>query len=112
MVASESLGLSERAAGVTLCAAANRFTSGLVALTAVSLYESVGNMGLFAIYATVGALSLPFYSYAVPETAGHTLEELAAARSAAASSSRSSGANSSHQGQSPLLELRHGEGLT
>ena len=78
LVASENLGLSERATGVTLCAAANRCTSGIVALTAVSLYEKIGSAGLFALYAAIGCLSLPFYFTAVRETSGQTLEELAA----------------------------------
>ena len=81
LVASENLGLSERATGMTMCAAANRLTSGTVALTAVSLYEAVGYSGLFAIYAFFGVLSLPFYFRTVPETSGQSLEELAAARS-------------------------------
>jgi sugar porter (SP) family MFS transporter len=78
LVASESLGLTERATGMTLCAAANRCTSGTVALTAVSLYEALGNAGLFALYAGIGLISLPFYFTSVPETTGQTLEELAA----------------------------------
>eukprot|EP00977_Amphora_coffeiformis_P017242 scaffold5532_cov180-Amphora_coffeaeformis.AAC.9 len=80
LVASENLGLSERATGVTLCAAANRCTSGTVALTAVSLYQAVGPAGLFALYAVIGAASLCFYVPCLKETSGQTLEELAAAR--------------------------------
>jgi len=72
------LGLSERATGMMVCAAANRCTSGSVALTAVSLYRSLGSSGLFALYAFVGFLSLPFYFMTVPETSGQSLEELAA----------------------------------
>jgi sugar porter (SP) family MFS transporter len=78
LVASESLGLSERATGMTLCAAVNRCTSGTVALTAVSLYEWLGSGGLFAVYGLVGMASLPFYFITLPETTGQTLEELAA----------------------------------
>jgi len=78
LVASENLGLSERATGMTLCAAFNRCTSGTVALTAVSLYQSLGNSGLFFLYGTVGAMSLPFYFRSVSETSGQSLEELAA----------------------------------
>jgi MFS family permease len=78
LVASENLGLSERATGMTLCAAINRCTSGTVALTAVSLYQWVGSGGLFAVYGTVGLCSLPFYFSTLPETTGQTLEELAA----------------------------------
>lgn len=78
LVASESLGLTERATGMTLCASINRCTSGTVALTAVSLYEWLGSGQLFALYGILGALSLPFYFMFLPETTGQSLEELAA----------------------------------
>lgn len=78
LVASESLGLSERATGMTLCASINRCTSGTVALTAVSLYEWLGSGQLFALYGIIGALSLPFYYMSLTETTGQSLEELAA----------------------------------
>lgn len=81
LVSSETLGLSERATGMTLCAATNRLTSGTVALTAVSMYEALGSGGLFAVYGLVGVASLPFYYYTIPETAGQSLEELSARRS-------------------------------
>lgn len=84
LVASENLSLAERSQGVTYCAAINRCTSGIVALTAVSMFEALGSAGLFATYATVGALSLPFYWTSVHETSGQTLEELAARRRQAA----------------------------
>jgi sugar porter (SP) family MFS transporter len=76
--ASENLALSERAVGMTYCAAANRCTSGLVALTAVSLTQLLGDAGLFGLYAFFGLLSLRFYYATVPETAGQSLEDLAA----------------------------------
>lgn len=82
LCASENLDLHERAAGMTMCAAANRCTSGLVALTAVSLSELLGDDGLFALYSVAAVGSLAFYA-TVPETSGATLEELAAARSSA-----------------------------
>jgi len=78
LVASENLGLSERAMGMTLCAAANRCMSGIVALSTVSLYEALGNAGFFALYGAVGVISICFYYTAVPETSGLSLEELAA----------------------------------
>ncbi|GAX21742.1 MFS transporter, SP family, galactose:H+ symporter [Fistulifera solaris] len=78
LVASEMLGLSERATGMTLCAAVNRSTSGLVALTAVSLNEALGGSGFFFLYAMIGFVSLPYYSTQLPETSGVSLEELAA----------------------------------
>lgn len=78
LVASENLGLSERAAGMTLCATANRCTSGAVALSTVSLYEALGDAGFFALYASIGVVSVVFYYMAVPETSGLSLEEVAA----------------------------------
>lgn len=47
-------------------------------MTAVSMYNAVGPAGLFAIYAIIGGISLPFYFTSVHETSGQTLEELAA----------------------------------
>lgn len=78
LVASENLGLSERAWGMTMCATLNRCTSGVVALSAVSLYNTFGDSGFFAFYAGVGMISMGFYYTAVTETSGQTLEELAA----------------------------------
>jgi sugar porter (SP) family MFS transporter len=77
--ASENLSMSERAMGLTYCTAANRITSGTVAMTAVTLTEILGDAGLFGLYAAAGLLSLFFY-WRVPETVGLSLEELAAAR--------------------------------
>jgi sugar porter (SP) family MFS transporter len=78
LVASENLGLSERATGMTLCATVNRCMSGAVALTTVSLYEAMGDAGFFALYASIAALSICFYARSVPESTGLSLEELAA----------------------------------
>lgn len=78
--ASENLAMSERAAGITYCTAANRVTSGMVAMTAVTLSTLLGDSGLFALYGGAGFLSLFFYFFCVPETAGVSLEELAAQR--------------------------------
>ena len=66
-----------------MCAAANRCTSGLVALTAVSMSEWLGDAGLFFWYATFGVGAMIFYCRVVPETSGKTLEELAADRAEA-----------------------------
>lgn len=88
LIASENLGLSERAAGMTLCATTNRCTSGAVALSTVSMYEALGSSGFFALYATIAAISVCFYYRAVPESSGLSLEELAAqARGEAATGS-------------------------
>ena len=83
LCASENLAMSERAAGMTMCAAANRCTSGLVALTAVSMSEWLGDAGLFFWYASFGVGAMIFYCRIVPETSGKTLEELAADRAEA-----------------------------
>ena len=80
LCASENLALHERASGMTLCAAINRCTSGLVALTAVSLSDWLGDDGLFSLYSVAAVGSLIFYAKGVPETSGATLEELTAAR--------------------------------
>eukprot|EP00523_Entomoneis_sp_CCMP467_P011598 CAMPEP_0168718780 /NCGR_PEP_ID=MMETSP0724-20121128/697_1 /TAXON_ID=265536 /ORGANISM="Amphiprora sp., Strain CCMP467" /LENGTH=616 /DNA_ID=CAMNT_0008765309 /DNA_START=359 /DNA_END=2209 /DNA_ORIENTATION=- len=80
LVASECLGLTERAWGVTVAAAVNRMTSGTVALTSVSLYEGLGSASFFALYGFIGICSLPFYYTYLPETTGQSLEALAAAR--------------------------------
>jgi sugar porter (SP) family MFS transporter len=80
LLASENLATSERAAGMTWCAAANRCTSGAVALSAVSLYQAFGDSGFFAFYTLVGFGSLLFY-VSIVETSGQTLEELSAGRS-------------------------------
>lgn len=88
--ASENLAMSERAMGLTYCTAANRITSGAVAMTAVTFTEIVGDAGLFGMYALAGLFSLFFY-WRVPETAGQSLEELAAARTSEHSNRGSQG---------------------
>ena len=80
LCASENLDLAQRAAGMTATAAVNRCTSGIVALSAVSLSEALGDAGLFGLYALMGVCSLPFYVKSVPETAGASLEELSRQR--------------------------------
>lgn len=79
LCASENLGVNERATGMTYCAAANRITSGTIALTVVSLGNLLGDAGLFGLYAIFGLASLLFYWF-VPETSGFSLEEIAAGR--------------------------------
>ena len=100
LVASENLGLSERASGMTVCATVNRCTSGAVALTTVSLYEALGDAGFFALYAFIAALSIFFYLTAVPETSGLSLEELAG---------RARGDNCSVTSRSPSSDVANAE---
>ena len=100
--ASENLSMSERAAGLTYASAANRITSGTVAMTAVSLTNLLGDAGLFGLYAAAGFLSLFFY-WNVPETAGVSLEDLAARNSLDDRSEEMEMPNS------PLFASREGE---
>ena len=100
--ASENLAMSERAAGLTYASAANRITSGTVAMTAVSLTNLLGDAGLFGLYAAAGFLSLFFY-WNVPETAGVSLEDLAARNSFDGRSEEMEMPNS------PLVASREGE---
>lgn len=80
---SENLDLSERAKGTTISAAVNRCTSGIIAMTAVTISEVLTDAGLFFLYGLFGVGALVFYANVVPETSGATLEELAAARAGA-----------------------------
>ena len=110
LTASENLGLSERAAGMTLCAASNRLTSGAVAMSAVSLVEGLGQAGFFYFYAVVGIGCTYYYHSRVTETAGQTLEELSVSRSLSRARSREDGGGSlgnSTMQQFGQVEMNH-----
>lgn len=114
LCASENLGVSERATGMTYCAAANRCTSGIVALSAVSLYELLGDAELFGLYALAGVGSLVFY-WSIPETAGQSLEELSAARLARSNTMNSHGFSTSStidsESQAPYTDTEENRGI-
>ncbi|MGO3090378.1 MAG: sugar porter family MFS transporter [Galactobacter sp.] len=50
--------------------------NGFLSLFFASLLEGLGLTGTFALFAVLGALSWVFVKFAVPETRGHTLEQL------------------------------------
>ena len=75
LCASESLGSRERSTGMVYCTVANRFTSGTVAVTVVTLTRIMGDANLFGVYTMLAAVSIPFY-WNMTETAGQTLEEI------------------------------------
>jgi MFS family permease len=50
--------------------------NGLLSLFFASLLQGLGLTGTFALFAVVGALSWLFVKFTVPETRGHTLEQL------------------------------------
>ena len=77
LVAAENLSTRERSTGMTLCAASSRVTSGIVAMTAVSLRSVLGDVGFFGLYAALAAVSgLLFYYPSLPEGSQKSLEEM------------------------------------
>ena len=77
LVAAENLSTRERSTGMTLCAASSRVTSGIVAMTAVSLRSALGDVGFFGLYAALAAVSgLLFYYPVLPEGSQKSLEEI------------------------------------
>lgn len=75
LVASENLASRERSTGMVYCIVANRLTSGIVALTVVSLTQLMGNGNLFLLYTALAFISLFFYA-GMTETAGKSLEDI------------------------------------
>ena len=78
ITASEIIPLKYRAKGMSLVTFINRFVSGAVALTALTLSEQIGMKYYFLIYSVISAMSIYFYKRRVPETAGKTLEGITA----------------------------------
>ena len=56
-------------------AAANRLTSGTVALTFLTTAGAIGEAGTFSLYATLGLAATAFYGCCVQEMTGRALEE-------------------------------------
>jgi hypothetical protein len=65
--------------------AANRITSGTVAMTFLSLSRWLGAGGAFSLFACVSASHFVFTYFLLPETKGKTLEEIEAALGAGSS---------------------------
>lgn len=75
---SEVFPLRLRAQGCSMGVAANRFTSGVVLMTFISLYEHITIGGAFFLYSGIATVGWMFFYTLLPETQGKTLEEIEA----------------------------------
>ncbi|XP_077215434.1 polyol transporter 5-like [Tasmannia lanceolata] len=73
---SEIFPLRLRAQGVALGVAMNRITSGVFAMTFISMYNAMTIGGTFFMFAGIATLSWFFFYTLLPETRGKTLEEM------------------------------------
>lgn len=65
-----------RAQALELGTAVNHLTSGLVALTFLTLGDHISQGGCFLLFICIGACSVIFFHVFAPETKGMTLEEV------------------------------------
>jgi len=76
-MAAEAFTSPYRAKGMSLATFANRFTSGLVALTFLPLSQALGGQAqYFAVYACLTLGTAIWMIRVAPETKGQTLEEI------------------------------------
>ncbi|KAL2501700.1 Polyol transporter 5 [Forsythia ovata] len=75
---SEIFPLRLRAQGCSMGVGVNRFTSGVVLMTFISLYERITIGGAFFLYTGIAILAWIFFYTLLPETQGRTLEEMEA----------------------------------
>ncbi|KAG8367912.1 hypothetical protein BUALT_Bualt16G0122100 [Buddleja alternifolia] len=73
---SEIFPLRLRAQGCSMGVAVNRFTSGVVLMTFISLYKAITLGGAFFFYAGIAIVSWVFFYTLLPETQGRTLEDM------------------------------------
>ncbi|GLT58157.1 hypothetical protein SLA2020_310760 [Shorea laevis] len=73
---SEIFPLRLRAQGASIGVALNRVTSGVIAMTFISLYKAITIGGAFLLYAGIATVSWIFFYMILPETQGKTLEEM------------------------------------
>ncbi|KAL5991091.1 putative polyol transporter 2 [Asimina triloba] len=73
--APEILPLRLRAQGMSLAVAANRVTSGVIAMTFLSLSKAITIGGAFFLFAGIAIVAWIFFYTFLPETRGKTLEE-------------------------------------
>ncbi|GLU08986.1 hypothetical protein SLE2022_258670 [Rubroshorea leprosula] len=73
---SEIFPLRLRALGASVGVAVNRTTSGIIAMTFISLYKAITIGGAFFLYAGIAMASWIFFYTILPETQGKTLEEM------------------------------------
>lgn len=76
VLTSEIFPLRLRAQAAALGAVGNRVSSGLVAMSFLSVTRAITVAGTFFIFAVVSLLSVVFVHLCVPETKGKTLEEI------------------------------------
>jgi sugar porter (SP) family MFS transporter len=76
LVVAEIYPLNVRGPAMSLATMANWGFNLLVALTFLSIVDAVGAAGAFWLYAALGIGGWIFCRYRVPETKGHTLEEI------------------------------------
>ncbi|KAL8036912.1 hypothetical protein ABFX02_11G007200 [Erythranthe guttata] len=73
---SEIYPLRLRAQGCSMGVAANRFMSGVVLMTFISLYETITIGGAFFLFTGIAVVAWIFFYTLLPETQGRTLEEM------------------------------------
>jgi sugar porter (SP) family MFS transporter len=76
VMSSEIFPLRLRGQAAALGAAANRVTSGAVAMSFLSICRAISVAGAFSAFAVISALSVVFVHKFVPETSGKTLEQI------------------------------------
>eukprot|EP00612_Vaucheria_litorea_P001025 CAMPEP_0171452226 /NCGR_PEP_ID=MMETSP0945-20130129/415_1 /TAXON_ID=109269 /ORGANISM="Vaucheria litorea, Strain CCMP2940" /LENGTH=512 /DNA_ID=CAMNT_0011976843 /DNA_START=64 /DNA_END=1599 /DNA_ORIENTATION=- len=77
VVAAEVFPLHIRGQAVSIVVFVNRFLSGAIALSYLSIAEALTPAGSFFAFAIISAISIFFYALCVPETKGKTLEQIA-----------------------------------
>ncbi|PIN19983.1 putative transporter (major facilitator superfamily) [Handroanthus impetiginosus] len=75
---SEIFPLRLRAQGCGMGVAVNRFTSGVLVMTFISLYKAITIGGAFFLFTGIGIVGWVFFYTLLPETQGRTLEEMEA----------------------------------
>ncbi|XP_020524643.1 probable polyol transporter 4 isoform X2 [Amborella trichopoda] len=76
VVTSEIFPLRLRAQASALGAVGNRVSSGLVAMSFLSLSRAISVAGVFFVFSAISALSVAFVYFFVPETKGKSLEQI------------------------------------
>jgi SP family galactose:H+ symporter-like MFS transporter len=76
LLISEIYPLKVRGLAMSIASEANWGSNLIIALTFLTFIQVLGLSGTFWLYAVVGALALVFCYKLVPETKGHTLEEI------------------------------------
>ena len=108
VVINEMLPLSLRGKVVALSMLFNRCGSGTIALTFLTLKDSIGVFAAFSLYAALGLAVSGFYFAVVPESTGKSLELLEGTGDEAPTAephARSSEWDNEHHDQLPTVQL-------